>query len=283
MIAAAAAAAAAAAETVASCYCRWRLGVSRYISSVACSSLSPLTWRDATGSAVLKCLTLPGWFRNCLLPPPPTEPREPCPLAPWSLAVARQMPQLSSTRTTGGSSSTQCAPGKSPPASVHSCLSALKLAGASAHAPPAGTPPPYSTRPPAHSLTVPRPLQAYINSKISTAKGRKMPIAHSCEFPTVFEIVEVLKHLGYENPLIEVRPAQRCVCLHASALVGCMVVARCLSRHCRTVRIPDPAARRTRRIHAATSRSGAACAWSSRTRSQATPPSRTSSTESSCS
>merc|ERR1712194_441074 len=44
---------------------------------------------------------------------------------------------------------------------------------------------------------------AYINSKISTAKGRKMPIAHSCEFPTVFEIVEVLKHLGYENPLIE--------------------------------------------------------------------------------
>ena len=53
-----------------------------------------------------------------------------------------------------------------------------------------------------------------------------MPIAHSCEFPTVFEIVEVLKHLGYENPLIEVRPAQSCMCLHASALVGCAVVAR---------------------------------------------------------
>lgn len=44
---------------------------------------------------------------------------------------------------------------------------------------------------------------AYINSKISTAKGRKMPIAHCCEYPTVFEIVEVLKHLGYENPLVE--------------------------------------------------------------------------------
>jgi signal recognition particle subunit SEC65 len=78
----------------------------------------------------------------------------------------------------------------------------------------------------AHSPTVPRPLQAYINSKISTAKGRKMPIAHSCEFPTVFEIVEVLKHLGYENPLIEVRPTQRCVCLYGSALVGRAVISR---------------------------------------------------------
>ena len=56
-----------------------------------------------------------------------------------------------------------------------------------------------------------------------------MPIAHSCEFPTVFEIVEVLKHLGYENPLIEVRPTQRCLCLHASA--GRL-----------TARIPHPAA-----------------------------------------
>ena len=39
-----------------------------------------------------------------------------------------------------------------------------------------------------------------------------MPIAHCCEHPTVFEMVEVLKHLGYETPLIEVRqllPAAR--------------------------------------------------------------------------
>lgn len=44
---------------------------------------------------------------------------------------------------------------------------------------------------------------AYINSKIATSAGRKMPMAHCCDSPTVFEIVEVLKHLGYENPVIE--------------------------------------------------------------------------------
>ena len=52
------------------------------------------------------------------------------------------------------------------------------------------------------------PQQAYINSKIATSKGRKMPLAHCCEHPTVFEMVEVLKHLGYEAPLIEVRATE---------------------------------------------------------------------------
>ena len=110
------------------------------------------------------------------------------------------------------------------------------------------------------------PLQAYINSKISTAKGRKMPIAHSCEFPTVFEIVEVLKHLGYENPLIEVRPTFAC-----ASSAGASWVRGFFARH----ELPPPCRRRTKRILAATFRSAAVCVWSSRTRSRATPLSRT--------
>ena len=167
---------------------------------------------------------------------------------------------LSSTRTTGESWSTRCAPG------MHSCLS--EKLRQRLHAPPAHPPPDFQTT--AHAAPpVPRPLQAYINSKISTAKGRKMPIAHCCEYPTVFEIVEVLKHLGYENPLIEVRPraSQRCLRLHTSALVGRAAVSRRGSPPCR---------HRTRRILGATSRSGAVCACSSRTRSQASRRSRTS-------
>ena len=49
----------------------------------------------------------------------------------------------------------------------------------------------------------------YINSQLTTSKGRKMPKQHCCDSPTVFEMVEVLKHLGYENPVIEVRRPSR--------------------------------------------------------------------------
>ena len=92
---------------------------------------------------------------------------------------------------------------------------------------------------------------AYFNSKITTAEGRKMPIAHCCEYPTVFEIVEVLKHLGYESPLIEVMRHRR--------LQPCPLRSRwCLSLLSGWPRDPG----RTRRILAATLRRGAACACS---------------------
>lgn len=106
---------------------------------------------------------------------------------------------------------------------------------------------------------------AYINSKIATSKGRKMPIAHCCDSPTVFEMVEVLKHLGYENPVIEVH-TQPAFSLCAAA-----------QHHGQQRLTPnrDRLPGRTKRILAAIGPSVAACVCSLRTPTLATSPSRT--------